>query len=745
MNLAALRHRIILKRGSDLLRKEQWQKAFSALDRAARLAPRHWESHNNLAIALLKLGRFEEAAGVAQRAIRLAPAASDSHDLFGIALLQMERWDEAVVAYRRAIVVDAARYDLYDRLAMALLRLGRWKEVVETYETALAIDANQYQAHHRMGVALLQLRRWDAAAAAVGRAIQLAESAHAPDSAVADLLSTLASAVANTATSADSLLAAHEAVAKNPGSATRLTLGIELLKHERWSDAVSELEDAGTTARRAGCIPFLRVDPLLRLGRTGEAVTAHQMAIAAGGHMPSLPGSSSAERFGAKRETFWTPQNLRADVFAAHGWLEQLSTVPRDVPDGPRLLFVLDNDFGELTTAGYFLLGQPRLAGRTTLLLPERLYAHNADLIAGRTHSYATVDDILRTVDRERAEIVFLCSGYLLWDHLKFTTRDLTRLVDGLRERGCRVVTADPFLGMLSLRDPQTLISIDVPSSHPVWTVEQLKASNAPLEQRMREAFAESERVLRDAYHLYPSYCDGGDDAGADTDARNISFFNEHLLRPAPNNAADTSSPPHWLFILTGADCGVQMLFEGEAGFADIVARKLVEARAAGRHPILIAPADFIARLMPRMPTADGIDILPHCPFTRFMSLLVSAEQVFYWNLVSHSLLIRLYNQQPVVSFDRGHLVRNAPGIQDRLVAWYYQGWEPPVRDQREPLTVDTVERWVADYRHHAGRLVQRFRRAGAPEHIIADLMNAPVRASDAGNLAVAGERSTRA
>src|SRR5436190_2169252 len=46
MNLAALRHRIILKRGSDLLRKEQWQKAFSALDRAARLAPRHWESHN---------------------------------------------------------------------------------------------------------------------------------------------------------------------------------------------------------------------------------------------------------------------------------------------------------------------------------------------------------------------------------------------------------------------------------------------------------------------------------------------------------------------------------------------------------------------------------------------------------------------------------------------------------------------------------------------------------------------------
>ena len=185
----------------------------------------------------------------------------------------------------------------------------------------------------------------------------------------------------------------------------------------------------------------------------------------------------------------------------------------------------------------------------------------------------------------------------------------------------------------------------------------------------------------------------------------------------------EAASKPHWLFILTGADCGVQMLFEGEAGFADIVASKLVETLAAGRHPILIGPRAFVEELMQRMPTVEGIDILSQCPFTQFYSLLLSAEQVFYWNVVSHSLLIRLYNQLPIVLFDRGHLIRTAPAIYDRIVGWYYQGWEPPVRDHREPLTLDTVEGWADEYRREADRLVERYRRAPSPDEMIADLM----------------------
>jgi hypothetical protein len=311
-------------------------------------------------------------------------------------------------------------------------------------------------------------------------------------------------------------------------------------------------------------------------------------------------------------------------------------------------------------------------------------------------------------------------------EHVGFTPDDLERLIRQLRERGCRVVTADPFVGMLSKQDPQTLIRVDIPTDHPQFTVEQLTEAKRPDEERMRAGYTQSEQILRDMYHLYPSYCDVAEGDVTETDARNIAFFNDRLLRPAPSTLGEAGTP-HWLFILATPDHGIQTLFEGGA-FPDIVASKLIETLAAGRHPILIGPRAFVDELVPRMPTAEGIDILSHCPFNQFYSLLLSAEHVFYWNVVSHSLLIRLYNQLPIVQFDRGHLVRSAPGIYDRIVAWYYQGWKPPLRDHREPLTLETVEGWAAEYRQQAGRLLERYRRAPSPDQMIADLMGrAPI------------------
>jgi hypothetical protein len=452
--------------------------------------------------------------------------------------------------------------------------------------------------------------------------------------------------------------------------------------------------------------------------------------------MPGLPGQPAATRFEQRQAAFWTAENLGADVLAVERWLEQLARVPApaDVTPGPRLLFALDNDFGELTTLEYFVLGQA-LGGRTTLLLPPRLYVHNVDAIPGRTHRYESVEDVLRAVDRERPDVVFLCSGYLFCEHLGFTPSDLARLVGLLREQGCRVVTTDPYLGMLSKQTPQTLISIDIPTAHPEFTVEQLTRAKRPNEERMWAGYAQSERIFRDTYHLYPSYCDTALDDVAETDVRNVAFFNDRIVRPIPTPDGAT---PHWVFVLASLDCDIQRLFEGETGFVDIVASKLIETLAAGRHPILIAPSQFVEKLVLRMPTAEGIDILSHRPFTQFMSVLLSAESAFYWNVVSHSLLIRLYNQLPIVLFDRGHLVRTAPAIYDRVAGWYYQGWEPPIRDHRDPLTLETVAGWADEYREQADRRVERFRRAPSPDQMIADLM---VRAPTPGLQASASNR----
>jgi tetratricopeptide (TPR) repeat protein len=732
LTLASVFHWAAREGGKKLLRMQQWRPAAYLLGRAAKLAPNNWESNNNLAIAYLKLGRWEEAAGIAQRAIRCAPAASESHDFFGMALLQMERWEEAVVAYRRAITVDAGQYELYDRLGMALSQLKRWDEVVATYEVALKLDAGHHAAHQRIGIALLQLRRWDDAAAAFRRAIALAKNDSA---APADYVAGLQLSLNRAETRPESSRAAEEhsapAVALHQDTAAYVLRGVELLVLEQWREAIAELTKGSVLTPDLGSLHFLRIDPLIRLGRFQEAVTAHRQAVAAGGDMPSLPGQPAAERFAQRQETFWTAGNLGADVFAVERWLAQLSVIPdeAEVISQPQLLFVLDNDYGELTTLMYLVLGQ-QLACRATVLLPERLYLQNPDAVPGRTHRYASVDDVLKAVDRARPPIVFLCSGYLLCEHLEFRPDDLERLIDQLRERGCRVVTSDPFLGMLSKQDPRTLISIDVPADHPDFTVEQMTKAKRGGEERMWSDFTHAERTLRNTFHLYPTYCDVLEREAAQTDVRNIAFFNEKIVRSAPRLPATTGAShgeagkPHWLFVLASADYDAQLLFEGGRWvFVDTVARKLLETVAAGRHPILIAPGKFVEMLIARMPTSEGIDILSHCAFTRFISLLLSAECAFYWNVVSHSLLIRLYNKLPVVLFDRGHLVRVASGIYHRVVSWYYQGWEPPFRDHRERLTLETVAGWTDEYRQQADRLAERYRRAPSPDQMIADLM----------------------
>src|SRR6185295_11158707 len=91
--------------------------------------------------------------------------------------------------------------------------------------------------------------------------------------------------------------------------------------------------------------------------------------------------------------------------------------------------------------------------------------------------------------------------------------------------------------------------------------------------------------------------------------------------------------------------------------------------------------------------------------------------------------------------FDRGHLIRIAPAVHRHIIAWYYQNWEPPLRSHHDPLTLESVEGWAADYRRQADQLLARYRRAPSPEQMIADLMS---RASVPAPTASVAHHSTR-
>ena len=114
-----------------------------------------------------------------------------------------------------------------------------------------------------------------------------------------------------------------------------------------------------------------------------------------------------------------------------------------------KLLFIIDNDYGELTMAMFFLEGQ-ELAKRATILLPPRLYATNGDGLGVRTLQYTAYADLTDAIVDESPDLVIIFSAYLLPVHGLLSLQSLVKLIFWLKARGCHVATYDPFWGLMA-------------------------------------------------------------------------------------------------------------------------------------------------------------------------------------------------------------------------------------------------------------------------------------------------------
>ncbi|MAF67199.1 MAG: hypothetical protein CMJ84_16270 [Planctomycetes bacterium] len=775
-----MRQRLLRAAGTAHLRAGRWAAAAARLERAGALDPGDVWCANNLATALIKLGRCEEALEVARAAASLRPDLAEPHESVGLALLTLRRWEEAARAYGRAIECADDRHDSHQRLGIACSQLGRWEEARAAWERAVEIAPDDHTSREQLHLARGQVDTWQREKSTPPPASPRADVPVCVPSAPMggpqdDLMAE--------SRWEEALAACHEAIAARPeASGAHEQLGVALMKLERWDEALIVARRATECCRDHGGL-HLRLGILLArcecweeaaeacrqaVALTPRAVDAHRHLAQAAYHLgfweeveaacaatlelapndpdatPLLraarirrrnqgagrsptasapPPGSVRKALAARRERFWSVANLGRDPLRVESWLQGMvcgadGSPPPDAEPAvrpARLLFVLDNDYGELTTLMYLLLGQ-ELVGSTTLLLPERLFANNAAALPGRTHRYDTLADIMDRVEREQPEVVFLCSAYLMTIHELLTLEELEELVGFLRARRCRIVTTDPFLGVLSQGDVRSLVVFDISDA----AVDLYEAVKDRQEERLRAHLTRCEEILRGAHHLYPTFCDLAAEETRTTDARNVSFFNSRLLRPDADD--DPERRPHWLFILSQADYEAQVLVEGLA-FIDLVADRIVDALAARRHPILIGPRELIDALGDRLPTAEGVDLLHYCPFRQLVALSLSAEYAFYWNVLSHSILIRLFNGQPIVVFDKGHLIRNITAVHERVVKWYYQGWEMPFTDQKTAMTLESVAGSCRSFGEEAERLQRRFARAPSPADMIDDLV----------------------
>jgi protein O-GlcNAc transferase len=124
--------------------------AFPLFEQAARLAPADPRPHNNLAHALIRLGRFAEAETALRQSLARAPTFADALINLGQVLHKLGRPGDAVAVLRQAPESAA----MFANLGNALESLGEMEEAVSCLRQAIRLAPEVALPHHCLLVTL---------------------------------------------------------------------------------------------------------------------------------------------------------------------------------------------------------------------------------------------------------------------------------------------------------------------------------------------------------------------------------------------------------------------------------------------------------------------------------------------------------------------------------------------------------------------------------------------------------------
>ena len=366
-----------------------------------------------------------------------------------------------------------------------------------------------------------------------------------------------------------------------------------------------------------------------------------------------------------------------------------------------RVLFVVSDDHGELSNAVWLLLGRRFEA---ELLLTPRLLALNPDVLPAPAHSYTSVQEVIDATQRLRPDAVFLLSGYLYAANGIFAVDGMHELTQALRALNTRIVTSDPFLGLLS-------------------NVTSAIATSDSNQQQLLQKLSAAGSALKNEWHLYPVMPE------SPPPERRVAFFNPRMLVPESDRAALRNGlaihmpldlqRPRWLYVLASEDYAVQTALHGRTAFHALLVQRLEDAHRHGRQPVLIAPqacADAVRRASNGMPGALLLSFCSHC---MFLGLLLEAEYAFYWNVFANSVPSRLVNQLPVLFFDSGHMARAMPALLELGLRTYYPGVQLPVLDIKQPIDPEALLPYVQGEIGSLATALRRLRAAETPDQLL--------------------------
>lgn len=148
----------------------QAEQAFRAV---AEVAPNQALSWNNLAMALMSLGRPDDAAPVLQQSLSIDPGQLPIWISLASALLQLGRADEADIACGGALSLDQDNAQAWQVRAMARAAAEDFAGAAEAFARTIAIEGESAVLCATYGATLMKCGRFSEAAASLATAIAL--------------------------------------------------------------------------------------------------------------------------------------------------------------------------------------------------------------------------------------------------------------------------------------------------------------------------------------------------------------------------------------------------------------------------------------------------------------------------------------------------------------------------------------------------------------------------------------------
>ena len=146
-------------------------RAVAILQRALELDPTLVPEHNNLGIALKRLGRFDEAEVCYRNAIRLEPSYAAAHHNLGELLQHRGQLTQARRSFETALQHNPRLTHSRLTLGDVLTQLGEPRSAVEQYQKAVETSPASLRAHAGLAVALRRLGEIHAAVEAFARVV----------------------------------------------------------------------------------------------------------------------------------------------------------------------------------------------------------------------------------------------------------------------------------------------------------------------------------------------------------------------------------------------------------------------------------------------------------------------------------------------------------------------------------------------------------------------------------------------